>query len=118
MDGSEYSTVRQSISDENGNRIRAQIRPTLAGNYLSSRFAQRHHDWAQATDFVDGVLKYAPDDLGLTKRAMVLGMGAGQYDLAIEKASDVLKNEPDNALALLFKAMEAYKNKDYKARPL
>ncbi|NCT41545.1 MAG: tetratricopeptide repeat protein [Alphaproteobacteria bacterium] len=114
MDGSEYSTVRQSISDENGNRIRAQIRPTLAGNYLSSRFAQRHHDWAQATDFVDGVLKYAPDDLGLTKRAMVLGMGAGQYDLAIEKASDVLKNEPDNALALLFKAMEAYKNKDYK----
>lgn len=116
MDGAEYNTVQGAMPEEFGEVYYEPLpRETLSGKYLSSRFAQRHHDWANATNFVDGVLKYAPEDLALTKRAMVLGMGAGETDLAIEKANEVLESEPDNALALLFKAMSAFKAEDYQA---
>jgi len=114
MDGEEYKAVHEAVAAINQPPIRVvPIRPTLSGHYLSSRFAQRNHDWGHATNFVDGVLKYAPDDLSLTKRAMVLGMGAGIYGLAIEKAREVIGEEADNALALLFVAMEHFKNKEY-----
>ena len=114
MDGAEYNTVQEAISDgyEGPVPVR-EIRPTLSGSYLSSRFAQRHHDWNKATDFVGGVLEHAPSDLALTKRAMVLGMGAGQTELAIEKANEVLDQEPDNALALLFQSMASFKAQNY-----
>jgi len=116
MDGSEYNTVRQSASDENGMPLRGSVqRDTLSGNYLSSRFAQRHHDWTRATGFVSGVLEFAPDDLPLTKRAMVLAMGAGQYDLAVKNARIVLAQEPENALARLFISMSDFKAQNYKA---
>lgn len=117
MDGSEYNTVAALIEDQNtGEPRRAHVnQDTFSGNYLSSRFAQRHHDWGKATGFVNGVLKHAPDDLALKKRAMVLGMGAGQTELAIQSARDVLAEEPDNALALLFVAMADFKAKDYEA---
>ena len=114
MDGSEYNTVRQTLSDENGDRIRARVRrDTLSGNYLSSRFAQRHHDWSRATDFVGEVLDHVPNDLSLIKREMVLAMGAGQYEQAVKSARQVIAEEPDNALAGLFTAMAAFKNQNY-----
>lgn len=116
MDGSEYNTVQQSITDQHGEPIRAFIqRDTLSGNYLSSRFAQRHHDWKNATEFVSGVLKHAPDDLALQKRVMVLAMGAGEAELAIQKANLVLGDEPNNALALLFSAMSDFKRGQYES---
>lgn len=102
------------INDYRARLIEMQIDPsTPSGNYLASRFAQRHHDWKQATRFLDRILEKHPDDLDLQKRAMVLAMGAGNYDSAIETAKIVLENEPDNALALLFVAMEQFKNQDY-----
>ena len=116
MDGAEYNTVRSVLTDQRGMPLPgSQRRSTLSGNYLSSRFAQRHHDWGQATHFVGGVLKHTPEDLSLTKRAMVLAMGAGQYDLAVEKAKTVIVEEPNNALALLFQAMASFKMQDYQA---
>ncbi|MFK7840026.1 MAG: tetratricopeptide repeat protein [Bdellovibrionales bacterium] len=116
MDGAEYNTVRYVPTDQGGHAYNPHARrSTLSGNYLSSRFAQRHHDWANATEFVDGILDHAPQDLSLTKRAMVLAMGAGQYDQAIKKATIVVKDEPDNSLALLFQAMLNFKQKDYQA---
>lgn len=116
MDGAEYNTVHAAVSDANGYPIRTvPRRETLSGNYLSSRFAQRHHDWTEATGFVGGVLKHVPDDLTLQKRSMVLGMGAGQTELAVEQAKAVLDKESYNALALLFVAMSEFKAKDYKA---
>ena len=89
------------------------LRETLSGSYLSSRFAQRHHDWGQATSFVQDVLTHVPSDLSLKKRSMVLAMGSGRHELAITHAHNVLAEEPYNALALLFTAMEDFKNKEY-----
>ena len=116
-DALQYETVKAAVLDENGQPYnRFSRRDTLSGNYLSSRFAQRHHDWDHATDFVSGVLKHSPDDLTLLKRGMVLSMGAGKADLAVEQASAVLKEEPYNALALLFMAMSEFKDQNYLRR--
>lgn len=116
MDGAEYNAAQENIAEEPVEIVRyIPRRSTLSGSYLSSRFAQRHHDWSRATDFVDGVLKHAPDDLSLTKRAMVLGMGAGHSEEAVAKAREVLLKEPDNALALLFVAMADFKSQNYES---
>ncbi len=88
-------------------------RSTLSGNYLASRFAQRNHDWKKATQYIDKILEISPDDVDLKKRAMVLAMGAGDVDLALKQAEEVLKDEPQNSLALLFVAMDQFKNKEY-----
>ncbi|MGB0718944.1 MAG: tetratricopeptide repeat protein [Bdellovibrionales bacterium] len=91
------------------------IRETLSGNYLAARFAQRHHDWELATNYMEEVAKKRPDDLSLRKRTMVLAMGAGDYDIATREAAEVLKAEPDNALALLFTSVKQFKDQDYTA---
>lgn len=116
MDGAEYNTEQHVTLEQHAEFMREiPPRETLSGRYLSSRFAQRHHDWSHATGFVEGVLAFAPDDLSLQKRIMVLGMGAGQTDLSIEKARAVLAEEPYNALALLFVSMDEFKNQNYEA---
>lgn len=90
-------------------------RSTLSGNYLASRFAQRNHDWGHATELIQKIIDVSPEDLDLKKRAMVLAMGDGDTAKALQYAKDVLVSEPQNSLALLFVAMEQFKNKDYAA---
>jgi len=116
IDGAEYQNIRAVYTTNTGQRFRMPLdRSTLPGNYLTSRFAQRNHDWDSAAGFTKRVAKHAPNDLSLKKRLMVLSMGAGQYEIAIKNAQDVLKAEPDNALALLFAAMPAFKTGDYQS---
>ncbi|MCB1562265.1 MAG: tetratricopeptide repeat protein [Alphaproteobacteria bacterium] len=86
---------------------------SLAGSYLSSRFAQHHHDWKNSSLFIGRVLEEAPGDLTLTKRAMVLSMGAGEFDRAVSLADQVLKADEHSPLASLFATINAFKDKDY-----
>ncbi len=86
---------------------------SIAGHYLSGRFAQQHHDWASANVFMSRVLKIDPNDADLMKKSMVLAMGSGDADNAVAMAANVLKEEPDSSLALLFLATDAFKRKDY-----
>lgn len=89
---------------------------SAAGSYLSGRFAQRHHDWKKAGRYIDYVLKKTPDDPALLKRAMVLALGAGDYQRAFNLAHEVIdKHEADNALSQMFLTAQAFKQKDYKA---
>ena len=37
-------------------------RKNLYGDYLGSQFAQQHHDWKRAGDFLDDVMEQTPDD--------------------------------------------------------
>lgn len=89
-------------------------RQTLSGNYLKTRFAQRHHDWDKASLFIERVLKEQPDNPAFIKRAMVLAIGAGEGEKAIAHAArlEALKDE-DSALSKLFLALGSFKNKDY-----
>ncbi len=85
----------------------------LSGRYLSSLFAQRHHDWKAADGFLDGVIESTPHDVSLLKRKMVLAMGSGNFESAIDLARQVQRFEKGNTLAALFVAAQAFKNKDY-----
>ncbi|MEM7651060.1 MAG: tetratricopeptide repeat protein [Pseudomonadota bacterium] len=87
---------------------------SASGSYLSGRYAQRNHDWVSAGRYIDYVLKEHPEKPALLKRAMVLAMGAGNYEQAHVFAREVIDNhESDNALALLFLSAQGFKNKDY-----
>ncbi len=88
---------------------------SIAGNYLSGRFAQQHHDWGQASTFMEHVLEVDPNDTDIIKRAMVLSMGSGDNKKAVRLAEQILKVEPDSSLALLFLTTDAFNKKDYKA---
>ncbi len=81
-----------------------------AGRYLSARYAQRHHDWTGAGRFIAPVLEQNPEDPALLKRAMVLAMGAGEVEKAIELARRVeAVDKKENALSGLFIAIGDFK---------
>ncbi|MCK5285159.1 MAG: tetratricopeptide repeat protein [Alphaproteobacteria bacterium] len=86
---------------------------SVAGNYLAAQFAQRQHDWKQASHYIHNVRMEDQDNLQLLSKAMILNMGSGQSAKAINIAHDVLEIEDNNALALLFLAIQAFHEKDY-----
>lgn len=98
----------------------AYKRNTVSGHYLAGRFAQRHHDWKEAGKHITEVLnKTGYNDQALLKRAMVLAMGAGEFDRAFELAhelraqSEAELNTNYGALTSLFIAIEQFKKRDY-----
>ena len=101
---------------ENAERIEPVAIPerrTLAGDYLSSIFAQRNNDWKKAANYIQSILIHSPDDRDLARRAMVLAMGAGDFDNAITMARTLNDKKDDNALAQLFLTLDALQKRDY-----
>lgn len=90
-------------------------RPNVFGDYLIGRFAQIHHDWSQASDVMQKVLKENPENLELLKRGMILAMGSGDAETALKTAHQIYKQEKDSALVILFLIAEAFKSEDYDA---
>ncbi len=87
---------------------------SAAGSYLSGRFAQRHHDWTTANRYMGYVIEKDQGDSALLKRAMVLAMGAGQYDQAISLAGEITNgDEPNDTLAQMFLIAGSFKKQDY-----
>lgn len=89
-------------------------RRTLAGDYLSSIFAQQHHDWTQAGEYLGNVILNSPDDPELIKRAMVLAMGAGDVQKALLLAKRSVDDKDHDALAELFLSIGALHEKNYR----
>ncbi|MBL4803414.1 MAG: tetratricopeptide repeat protein [Alphaproteobacteria bacterium] len=87
---------------------------SISGSYLSGRFAQRHHDWKKAGTYMDYVLQDQPDSSILQKRAMVLALGAGNYERAFSFASNVVENyDQSDSLSLILLTTKALHEKDY-----
>lgn len=91
------------------------FRQTKSGNYLAGQFAQRHKDWDKAAQYMNGVIKREADDGDLIKSAMILSMAAGDAPDAVKMAKEVLQDDPNNILAVLFKSLNDLKSKDYNA---
>ncbi len=87
---------------------------TLSGDYLSSIFAQRHHDWKKAGEYLSNVMRETPEEMSLPKRAMVLSMGAGDVPRALELAKKVSAEKESSPLAELFLGVGAFHDKNYK----
>lgn len=90
-------------------------RQNQTGNYLAGQFAQNHKDWQTASDYISRVLKKEQDDPILQKHAMVLAMGAGEVNRAIDLAHEILKQEDskDDLLAILFASIDAFNQENY-----
>lgn len=88
-------------------------RQTPSGNYLAGRFAQNHKDWDKASNFIGRVLEKEPDNTDLQKHAMVLAMASGQVNRAIAIAEKINTNSDDNLLAILFLALDNFKEENY-----
>lgn len=89
------------------------FRQTTSGNYLAGQFAQRHKDWNKAAEYINRVSKHEEANPDLQKSSMVLSMAAGNAQDAIMLAKEVLKNNPDDILAILFTALDHLKKEDY-----
>jgi len=90
-------------------------RPNAFGHYMIGRFAQAHHDWEQASEMMQLILKQNPENLSFLKRGMILAMGSGDGETAFKIAHDIYALEKDSALVLLFLIAESFYNSDYKA---
>lgn len=89
------------------------FRQTTSGNYLAGQFAQRHKDWSKAAEYMNRVLKREGTSADLQKNSMILSMAAGDAPHAIDIAKQVLENDPENILAVLFTSLEEMKNQNY-----
>lgn len=89
------------------------FRQTPSGNYLAGQFAQRHKDWAKASEYINRVLREQSDDPDLEKSSMLLTMAAGDADKSIELAKKVLAQDPSNLLAILFVTTENFKQNNF-----
>ena len=87
-----------------------------AGNYLAGQFAQTHHDWKKASQFIHGLTKTnnAPDEIA--QRAMILSIGSGDTQNAITLAKQIKNKNPDhpNIMADIILITNAFKKNDYK----
>lgn len=91
-----------------------RFQPTgFAGSYLAGFFAQRHHDWNNAHDFINKSLSEDETNTALLKRAIMLSIGAGEYENAFNLAHALSKQEKDESIGQLFLAVEAFKKEDY-----
>lgn len=86
-----------------------------SGAYLAARFAQSRHDWTEANVFLDQLVASGISDTGVLRRAMILSMGGGQPERAIQLAHRITKVDPEsrNSVAQVFLIMEAVGKEQY-----
>ncbi len=96
-------------------KTRSDIQNVRAGNYLASRFAQTRHDWKNASLFIKPILQSDLSDKEILQRAMIIAMGAGNHNRALELAKQAKALQPDenNTIAETFLIVEAFKKKEY-----
>lgn len=91
------------------------FQPTgYAGDYLAGLYAQRHHDWNSAYQFMQHNLSLDKNDIDLTKRAIMLSIGAGKYSEAFKLAHDLSVKKNSEPVSQMLLIIEAFKKKDYK----
>jgi tetratricopeptide (TPR) repeat protein len=72
---------------------------SLAGSYLSGRFAQRADDWNAAADYMAEALERDPDNVSLLRHTFLLLVRAGRMDEALASARALVAHEPASQLA-------------------
>jgi len=83
-----------------GRGAEARIPATsLAGSYLSGRFAQRADDFSAAADYMAEALERDPGNLTLLRHTFLLLARAGRMDEALAAAQALVGHEPSSQLA-------------------
>ncbi|MCB9988485.1 MAG: tetratricopeptide repeat protein [Rhodospirillales bacterium] len=92
--------------------LHMEPRKTMAGEFLSSHFAQSENDWKSANEHLGQLLVFDPDNEELLKRSMILATGYGDLALAAQRAQQLVDRDPENALALMIVAVNAMTKDD------
>lgn len=95
-------------------RVGKPIGDTAAGNFLAGQVAQREGDWQAASAFINKALADDPGNEALMRRAFLLSLGAGNYQIALDQARGIAtQSKPlDLALVLLLVDAADHKNLD------
>ncbi len=113
----EQGILNETVIIKNNNLVKLEDlgpRPGFAGYYLAARHAQIDKDWHAANYYFDIVARKDPSNEDMKRRSMVVAMGAGDLSMAADYAAEVIQDEPQDALAILFLSAKEFKNKNYK----
>lgn len=88
---------------------------TQAGAFLSALFAQRHHDWDRAHDYLQQTIMHDDQDLLLLRRSMISAIAAGDYQTGFDTAQNLYDREDKNPLAQILLSLQFIHDKDYDA---
>lgn len=86
---------------------------SLAGNYLSSRFAAQHDDPKAAAYYLSAAAKKDPSNLALLERSMKMKVLAGDIDAAVKDAEQYKSIDPKSFPASSILAIGAIKKGDF-----
>jgi tetratricopeptide (TPR) repeat protein len=90
-----------------------EIRPGLAGSFLSGRFAKRHQDLKEAARYLSETLQRDPGNERLQHEAMRMHLLAGNVDQAIALAITLQSNASQDPLVVCLLMLKAVQANDY-----
>lgn len=88
---------------------------SLAGSYLSGRFARAEHETGEAAKFYRSALQQDPTSEVLLEQSFLMEASEGHFDRATELAKQVIKQQPNHRMARLLLGLKAFDNGEYKA---
>lgn len=93
--------------------VQPEVKPGLAGSFLSSRFARNHQDLGEAAKFLKDSLAHDPNNLRLVHEAMRMSLLAGEVPQAIEYARQMKEEATTDALVATLLMLDAVKAGKY-----
>jgi len=87
---------------------------SLSGTYLAARTADAAKDIPNAAAFYQSALQADPQNLFLLERALTLTAAAGDMELAVGFAEDVLARAPNNNVARLVLTVDSIRAERYR----
>ena len=91
----------------------SDVRPGLAGSFLSGRFAKHNQDLQEAARYLSDTLAHDPDNEQLQEETMRMHLLAGNMDTATEMAKKLAKNKSNDPLVASLLMLESVKANDF-----
>lgn len=98
-------------------RLQPSIKPTVTGNYLSGRSAQKHKDWDNAYKYMSDALELSDlksaNKNGVLDRAFLMAITTGDMQTALNLGDDIIALRENAELTHILKAVHHFKSGDY-----
>jgi tetratricopeptide (TPR) repeat protein len=91
----------------------SDVRPGLAGSFLSGRFAKKNQDLKEAAKYLSDTLARDPNNEALQAETMRMHLLAGNIDIATDLAHKLAKNKNNEPLVASLLMLEAVKANDF-----
>lgn len=102
-----------AIAATDSHTVSSNIKPGLAGSFLSSRFAKQHENLNEAAKYLKDSLARDPNNIRLKHEVMRSSLLAGDIPQAITLAKQLNDEAKTDALVATLLMLDAVKQKDY-----